>query len=98
MFKTLITKLVGSRNERLIKQMQKSVVAINDLAPAFQALSDDALKAKTEEFRRRHADGESLDDLLAEAFAAVREASVRTLGLRHFDVQIGADRMVLRPR
>ena len=88
MFKTLITKLVGSRNERLIKQMQKSVVAINDLAPAFQALSDDALKAKTEEFRRRHADGESLDDLLAEAFAAVREASVRTLGLRHFDVQL----------
>jgi preprotein translocase subunit SecA len=88
MFKTLITKLVGSRNERLIKQLQKSVAAINELEPAFKELSDEALKAKTEEFRRRHRDGESLDDLLPEAFAAVREASVRTLGLRHFDVQL----------
>jgi len=88
MFKTLITKLVGSRNERLIKQLQKSVAAVNELEPAFKELSDEALKAKTEEFRRRHRDGESLDALLPEAFAAAREASVRTLGLRHYDVQL----------
>ena len=88
MFKTLITKIVGSRNERLIKQLQKSVGAINELEPAFKELSDEALKAKTEEFRRRHRDGESLDALLPEAFAAAREASVRTLGLRHYDVQL----------
>ena len=88
MFKALITKIVGSRNERLIKQLQKSVDAINALEPAFQELSDDDLKARTTEFRKRHADGESLDDLLPEAFAAVREASVRTMGLRHYDVQL----------
>ena len=88
MFKALITKFVGSRNERLIKQMQKAVVAINDFEPAFQELSDEALRAKTDEFRQRHTGGESLDDLLPEAFAAVREASVRTLGLRHYDVQL----------
>ncbi|TVS10255.1 MAG: preprotein translocase subunit SecA [Wenzhouxiangella sp.] len=88
MFKTLITKFVGSRNERLIKQLQKSVAAVNDLEPAFKDLSDDELKAKTVEFRQRYADGASLDELLPEAFAAVREASVRTLGLRHYDVQL----------
>ncbi len=88
MFKALITKFVGSRNERLIKQMQKSVEAINSLEPAFQALSDEELTAKTAEFRQRHADGQALDDLLPEAFAAVREASVRTMGLRHYDVQL----------
>ena len=88
MFKALITKIVGSRNERLIKQMQKSVGAINALEPAFKELSDEDLKARTSELRQRHADGESLDALLPEAFAAVREASVRTLGLRHYDVQL----------
>jgi preprotein translocase subunit SecA len=88
MLKSLITKVVGSRNERLIKRLYKDVEAINDLEPEFQKLSDAELKAKTEEFRQRHADGESLDDLLPEAFAAVREASVRTLGMRHFDVQL----------
>ena len=88
MFKALITKIVGSRNERLIKQMQKSVEAINSLESTFQELSDEQLQAKTAELRQRHGDGQSLDDLLPEAFAAVREAAVRTLGLRHYDVQL----------
>ncbi|MFP4335646.1 MAG: preprotein translocase subunit SecA [Wenzhouxiangella sp.] len=88
MFRSLITKIVGSRNDRLIKQMQKSVEAINALEPEFQALSDADLKARTDQLRQRHADGQSLDDLLPEAFAAVREASVRTMGMRHFDVQL----------
>ncbi len=88
MFKTLITKFVGSRNERLIKQLQKSVAAINDFEPAFKDLSDDELKSKTADLRQRYADGAALDDLLPEAFAAVREASMRTLGLRHYDVQL----------
>ena len=88
MLKALITKFVGSRNERLVKRLQKDVEAINALEPEFQKLSDDELRAKTEEFRKRHADGASLDDLLPEAFAATREASVRRLGLRHFDVQL----------
>ncbi|AKS42720.1 preprotein translocase subunit SecA [Wenzhouxiangella marina] len=88
MFKTLITKIVGSRNDRLIKRLEKDVEAINALEAEFKELSDDALKAKTEEFRQRHRDGASLDDLLPEAFAVAREASVRTLGLRHYDVQL----------
>ncbi|WP_376697317.1 preprotein translocase subunit SecA [Wenzhouxiangella sp. EGI_FJ10305] len=88
MLKSLITKVVGSRNERLIKTLYKDVEAINAFEPEFQKLSDADLKAKTAEFRKRHSDGESLDQLLPEAFAAVREASVRTLGMRHFDVQL----------
>ncbi len=88
MFKSLITRVVGSRNERLIKALTKDVEAINAVEPEFQQLSDAELKAKTAEFRQRHSEGESLDDLLPEAFAAVREASVRTLGMRHFDVQL----------
>ncbi len=88
MFRSLITKIVGSRNDRLIKQMQKSVEAINALEADFQALSDADLKDKTAAFRQRHADGESLDQLLPEAFAAVREASVRSMGMRHFDAQL----------
>ncbi|HSH27878.1 MAG TPA: preprotein translocase subunit SecA, partial [Wenzhouxiangella sp.] len=88
MFKSLITRVVGSRNERLIKALSKDVEAINAVEPEFQQLSDAELKAKTAEFRQRHSEGESLDDLLPEAFAAVREASVRTLGMRHFDVQL----------
>ena len=67
---------------------QAKVDKINALEPEFQALSDEELAAKTQEFRERYAAGESLDDLLPEAFAAVREASVRTIGLRHFDVQL----------
>ena len=88
MLKALITKFVGSRNERLIKRLHNNVEAINAYEPEFQKLSDDELRAKTAEFRKRHADGASLDDLLPEAFAATREASVRSLGLRHFDVQL----------
>ncbi|QOC23205.1 preprotein translocase subunit SecA [Wenzhouxiangella sp. AB-CW3] len=88
MLKALITKIVGSRNERLIKRLHKDVEAINALEPEFQNLSDDDLRECTVRLRQRHADGESLDELLPEAFAAVREASVRTLGLRHYDVQL----------
>jgi len=88
MLKSLITKVVGSRNDRLIKQLYKDVEAINALEPEFQQLSDAELEARTEQLRKRHAEGETLDALLPEAFAAVREASVRTLGMRHFDVQL----------
>jgi len=88
MFKTLITKVIGSRNERLIKQLEKQVEAINALEPHMQALDDDALKAQTQSLRERHAQGQSLDELLPEAFATVREAAVRALGLRHYDVQL----------
>ncbi|NEZ04759.1 preprotein translocase subunit SecA [Wenzhouxiangella sp. XN201] len=88
MLKSLITKVVGSRNERLVKALYKDVEAINALESEFQNFSDAELKAKTEEFRERHTNGETLDQLLPEAFAAVREASVRTLGMRHFDVQL----------
>ena len=88
MLNTIFTKVFGSRNERLVKKMGRSVQQINELEPGLQALSDEELAAKTDEFRKRLADGASLDDLLPEAFACVREASVRTLGLRHFDVQM----------
>ena len=88
MFKALITKFVGSRNERLIKRLEKDVEAINAHEPAFKELSDEALKQKTEELRQRHRDGATLDELLPEAFAAAREAAVRKLGLRHYDVQL----------
>ena len=83
-----ITSLFGSRNQRLVNGYRKLVTKINVLEPSFQALSDEQLRAKTEEFRRRLTEGETVDDLLSEAFAAVREASRRTLGLRHFDVQL----------
>ncbi|HSH43371.1 MAG TPA: hypothetical protein VK973_14705, partial [Arenicellales bacterium] len=85
---SLLTKVFGSRNDRLIKQLSKTVDQINALESDMQALSDDALQAKTGELTQRHRDGESLDQLLPEAFAVVREASVRTLGMRHFDVQL----------
>ncbi len=85
---SLLKKIFGSRNERLLHGMQRNVTRINGLEPQMQALSDEALKAKTAEFRERHAKGESLDDLLPEAFAAVREAARRSLGMRHFDVQL----------
>lgn len=88
MFRTLITKVIGSRNERLIKQLEKQVEAINGLESQMQALDDGALKAQTQSLRARYKDGESLDALLPEAFATVREAAVRTLGLRHYDVQL----------
>ena len=88
MFNRLLTLIFGSRNDRLVAQLRKSVARINELEPGFEALSDDELKAKTVEFRQRLADGATLDSLLPEAFAAVREASRRTLGLRHYDVQL----------
>jgi len=88
MLNSLLTRVFGSRNERLIKQLQKSVLKINALEPKLQKLSDDELKAKTDEFRKRVAGGETLDAILPEAFAVVREASVRVLGLRHYDVQL----------
>ena len=88
MLNKLLTKILGSRNERLVKKMGKIVTQINNLEPAMQALGDEELKAKTTDLRGRHENGEALDNLLPEAFALVREASVRTLGLRHFDVQM----------
>ena len=88
MISTLFKKLFGSRNERLVKQYAQKVQQINALEPAIQALSDEALRAKTEEFKQRYAKGESLDKLLPEAFAVVREGSRRVLGMRHFDVQL----------
>jgi preprotein translocase subunit SecA len=83
-----LTKLFGSKNDREIKRMRKVVKRINALDEEFTALSDDALKEKTEQFRQRYRDGETLDQLLPEAFAAVREAAKRSLGMRHFDVQL----------
>ena len=81
-------KLFGSSNERKVKALAARVSKINALEPQYAALSDEALKAKTVEFRERLGKGETLDDLLHEAFAAVREASKRVLGMRHFDVQM----------
>ena len=88
MFDELLTKIFGSRNDRLIKQYRRKCDAINKLEPAMQALSDEELNAKTQEFRDRIAKGATTDELLPEAFAVVREASVRVLGMRHFDVQL----------
>ena len=88
MFVSLMTKLFGSRNDRLLKQMQKEVSKINALEPVFEALSDEELKAKTTEFKERVEQGEELDVILPEAFAVVREASKRVFGMRHFDVQM----------
>ncbi|MBP6188025.1 MAG: preprotein translocase subunit SecA [Azonexus sp.] len=88
MISGLLKKIFGSRNDRLIKQYSQAVKRINAFEPAMQALSDEALRAKTDEFRLRHANGETLDALLPEAFAVVREAGVRSLGMRHFDVQM----------
>lgn len=88
MFSPVIKKVFGTRNERLIKRMQSIINQINALEVGLQALSDDELRGKTDEFRARLGEGESLDSLLPEAFAVVRETSVRTLGMRHFDVQL----------
>ena len=83
-----LSKLLTMGEGKQLKRYQAKVDKINALEPEFQALSDEELAAKTQEFRERYAAGESLDDLLPEAFAAVRESSVRTIGLRHFDVQL----------
>ncbi|WP_085298355.1 preprotein translocase subunit SecA [Cognaticolwellia mytili] len=88
MFVNLMTKMFGSRNDRLLKQMRKEVIKINALEPVFEALNDEELKAKTIEFKERIEQGETLDAILPEAFAVVREASKRVFGMRHFDVQM----------
>ncbi|PMH96295.1 preprotein translocase subunit SecA, partial [Vibrio splendidus] len=84
----LLTKVIGSRNDRTLRRLRKIVKEINNYEPTFEALSDEELKAKTVEFRERLDKGESLDQLLPEAFATVREASKRVYGMRHFDVQM----------
>ena len=88
MMKSLMKSIFGSSNERYVASMQKLVSQVNALEDQIQALSDEELSAQTEKFRRMLDEGTKLDDLLPEAFATVREASVRVLGLRHFDVQI----------
>ncbi len=88
MFSELLTKIFGSRNDRLIRQYRRQCVAVNKLEDSIKALSDEQLKAKTQEFRDRLEKGETLESLMPEAFAVVREASVRVLGMRHFDVQL----------
>ncbi|MBL8333751.1 MAG: preprotein translocase subunit SecA, partial [Rubrivivax sp.] len=88
MLPKLLTQIFGSRNDRLLKGYRRTVQQINALEPAFEALDDAALRAKTDEFKARLAKGETLDQLLPEAFAAVRETSKRTLKMRHFDVQL----------
>ncbi|MFA6408878.1 MAG: preprotein translocase subunit SecA [Gammaproteobacteria bacterium] len=88
MIKKFLKKVIGTRNDRVLRVLSKNVAKINALEPSIKALSDTALGAKTQEFRERFKKGETLDDLLPEAFAVVREASMRTLGQRHFDVQL----------
>ncbi|MCF6193853.1 MAG: preprotein translocase subunit SecA [Kangiellaceae bacterium] len=88
MFGNVLTKVFGSRNQRLLKQMNKRVERINIFTDAIKALSDDQLAAKTVQFRERLEQGETLDDILEEAFAVVREAGERVLNMRHFDVQL----------
>ena len=84
----IVKRIFGSRNERILRRLYQQVARINALEADFKALSDEGIKAKTAQFKERFANGESLDSLLPEAFAAAREASARTLGLRHFDVQL----------
>ncbi len=86
--RTIASKIFGSSNERKLRGYRRRVEKINALEPEFEKLSDDELKAKTDAFKARLKEGETLDDLLPEAFAAVREAARRTLGMRHFDVQL----------
>ena len=88
MISALARKIFGSSNERRIRAYQPRVDAINALEAELEKLSDDALRARTESFRKEVAEGKSLDDLLVPAFATVREAAKRTLEQRHFDVQL----------
>ncbi len=88
MISNIVKKVFGSRNDRLVKAKQKIVKSVNAIEESTKALDDTALKAKTEEFRARLEQGETLDSLLPEAFAVVREAGIRSLGMRHFDVQL----------
>ena len=88
MFGALARRLFGSANDRYVKSLGPIVSAVNELEPELEAMSDDELRARTQQFKDRLADGAELDDLLIEAFATVREAAKRTLGQRHFDVQL----------
>src|SRR5262249_24424500 len=88
MFGLIVRKIFGTKHERDVKRMLPVAAAINELEPAMQRLSDAELRAKTEELRKRLADGAELEDLLPEAFAACREAARRTVAMRHFDVQL----------
>ncbi|MCW2487120.1 preprotein translocase subunit SecA [Candidatus Symbiopectobacterium sp. NZEC127] len=97
MLTSILTKVFGSRNDRTLRRMRKVVEVISRMEPAIEALSDDELKAKTAEFRGRLEKGETLEALLPEAFAVVREASKRVFGMRHFDVQLMGG-MVLNER
>ena len=88
MFSTVTRKIFGSRNDRLVKQYRKTVTEINNFEASFEALSDEQIKDKASEFRERLKKGETLESLLPESFAVVREASKRALGMRHYDVQL----------
>ena len=88
MFASLVKKIIGSRNDRQLKRMHKLVKAVNALEESIANLSDEELKAKSREFKGRYQQGETLDNLLPEAFAVVREGSKRSMGMRHFDVQL----------
>ena len=84
----LLTQIFGSRNDRLLKQFRKTLERINGLEAGYESLSDEALRQKTNEFKQRFEQGETLDSLLPEAFAVVREGSKRVMKMRHFDVQM----------
>jgi len=86
--RALITKVFGDSNEKAVKKLSPEVEAINELESHFQTMSDDELRGLADEFQKRHEDGEALDDLLPEAFAATREAALRSIGQRHYDVQL----------
>ena len=88
MVTNLLTKVFGSKNERELKKINPIVEKINGFEPQMQSMGDEALKAQTPLFKERLNNGESLDDILPEAFATVRETSIRTLQMRHFDVQL----------
>ncbi|MFA7399368.1 MAG: preprotein translocase subunit SecA, partial [Sideroxydans sp.] len=88
MISKLLKSVFGSRNDRLLKQYRQTVTRINALEAEIAALSDDALRAKTQEFKQRVQNGATLDDILPEAFAVVREGGKRALQMRHFDVQL----------
>jgi len=88
MLTQLLTKVLGSKNERELKRLRKLVTRINALEPEMEALNDEGLKGKTQEFRTRLEQGETVEQILPEAFAALREASKRVMGMRHFDVQL----------
>jgi len=88
MFASVAKSIFGSANDRYVRGLGKYVEAINSLETNIQALSDDELRGQTERFRQRLANGEKLDNLLPDAFATVREAAIRTLGQRHYDVQL----------